>query len=190
MTKKSTYNILAIVQGDPNVNAGARLRIYNWANDLHNYRKDIRVTLIVKPKKPDETETAESTQDPEKLEEDIRKEDQSEKKLQPDPVEVALPEPKDPYEIARDEYNAFLASQLLDITYSLQVFRIGMHVVIQLEIDEEGFLLSQKVIQSSGSKDFDETAMIGVEELELKPLPEPLNDYASYKVNLRIQNYQ
>ena len=41
MTKKSTYNILAIVQGDPNVNAGARLRIYNWANDLHNYRKDI-----------------------------------------------------------------------------------------------------------------------------------------------------
>ena len=65
-----------------------------------------------------------------------------------------------------------------------------MHVVIQLEIDEEGILLSQKVIQSSGSKDFDETAMIGVEELELKPLPEPLNDYASYKVNLRIQNYQ
>ena len=54
MTKKITYNILAIVQGDPNVNAGARLRIYNWANDLHNYRKDIRVTLIVKPKKPDE----------------------------------------------------------------------------------------------------------------------------------------
>ena len=29
--------------------------------------------------------------------------------------------------------------------------------------------------------------MIGVEELELKPLPEPLNDYASYKVNLRIR---
>ena len=26
--------------------------------------------------------------------------------MQPDPVEVALPEPKDPYEIARDEYNA------------------------------------------------------------------------------------
>ena len=101
-----------------------------------------------------------------------------------------MPEPKDPYEIARDEYNEFLASQLLDITYSLQVFRIGMHVVIQLEIDEKGILLSQKVIQSSGSKDFDETAMIGVEELELKPLPEPLNDYASYKVNLRIQNYQ
>ena len=65
-----------------------------------------------------------------------------------------------------------------------------MHVVIQLEIDEEGILLSQEVIQSSGSKDFDETAMIGVEELELKALPEPLNDYASYKVNLRIQNYQ
>ena len=63
-------------------------------------------------------------------------------------------------------------------------------MVIQLEIDEEGILLSQEVIQSSGSKDFDETAMIGVEELELKPLPEPLNDYASYKVNLRIQNYQ
>ena len=54
MTKKSTYNILAIVQGDPSVNAGARLRIYNWVNNLHNYRKDIRVTLIVKPKKPDE----------------------------------------------------------------------------------------------------------------------------------------
>ncbi len=147
-------------------------------------------SLPKKLEKPDETETAESTQDPVKLEEDIRKEDQFEKKLQPDPVEVALPEPKDPYEIARDEYNAFLASQLLDITYSLQVFRIGMHVVIQLEIDEEGILLSQEVIQSSGSKDFDETAMIGVEELELKPLPEPLNDYASYKVNLRIQNYQ
>ena len=147
-------------------------------------------SLPEKPVKPDESETAERPQDPEKLEEDIKKEDQSEKKLQPDPVEVALPEPKDPYEIARDEYNAFLASQLLDITYSLQVFRIGMHVVIQLEIDEEGILLSQEVIQSSGSKDFDETAMIGVEELELKALPEPLNDYASYKVNLRIQNYQ
>ena len=147
-------------------------------------------SLLEITEKPDETETAERPQEPVKLEEEVRKEDHSEKKMQPDPVEVALPEPKDPYEIARDEYNAFLASQLLDITYSLQVFRIGMHVVIQLEIDEEGILLSQKVIQSSGSKDFDETAMIGVEELELKPLPEPLNEYASYKVNLRIQNYQ
>ena len=54
MTKKSTYNILAIVQGDPNVNAGARLRIYNWVSGLHNYKKDISVTLIVKPKNPDD----------------------------------------------------------------------------------------------------------------------------------------
>ena len=65
-----------------------------------------------------------------------------------------------------------------------------MHVVIQLEIDEDGNLINQMVVQSSGSKDFDETAMLGVEEIELKKLPDPLNEYASYKVNLRIQNYQ
>ena len=49
-----TYDILAIVQGDPNINAGARLRIYNWINDLHSYKKNISVTLIAKSKNPDD----------------------------------------------------------------------------------------------------------------------------------------
>jgi len=143
---------------------------------------------ITEKTKQSETPKLQQTPDVQVKKEELL--EKPEKKTQPEPVEVALPEPRNPYEIARDEYNAFLASQLLDITYSLQVFRIGMHVVIQLEIDEDGNLVNQMVVQSSGSKDFDETAMLGVEEIELKKLPDPLNEYSSYKVNLRIQNYQ
>lgn len=114
----------------------------------------------------------------------------AESETPPEPVEVSLPTPKDPYEIARDDYNVFLASQLLDITYSLQVFRIGKQVTLQLEIGENGNLMSVKVLKSSGSNDFDETAILGVEEINFKKLPEPLNEYSSYKVNLLIKNYQ
>ena len=108
----------------------------------------------------------------------------------PEPLEVSIPSPKNPYEIARDDYNAFLASQLLDITYSLQVFRIGKQVTLQLEIGGNGNLMSVEVLNSSGSNDFDETAILGVEDINFKKLPEPLNEYSSYKVNLLIKNYQ
>mgnify|MGYP003317183270 FL=1 len=64
-----------------------------------------------------------------------------------------------------------------------------MHVVLQVEINEQGDVIAQEVLESSGSRGFDETAMLGIEELELAPLPSPMNEYTSYKVNLRIQNY-
>lgn len=96
----------------------------------------------------------------------------------------------DPYDIAREDYNASLVPQLLDITYSLQIFRIGLHVLVEVEIDELGKIISKQILQSSGLIDFDETAMLGIDSLELEPLPNPLKRYSSYKVNLRIQNYQ
>ena len=47
---------------------------------------------------------------------------------------------------------------------------------------------NQKIIKSSGSHDFDDTAIMSLEEIQFDPLPETMLKYGNYIVILQIQN--
>ena len=100
------------------------------------------------------------------------------------------PEPSspDPYTLARDAYNKQIGKLLVNVTYSLQVFRSGMYVKLEVSIDQEGNVVNQKIIKSSGSPDFDQTAIINVQEIQFDPLPEVMKKFGNYVVILQIQN--
>ena len=69
-----------------------------------------------------------------------------EKFSSPEPVELLdlaekqIPEPPapDPYIVARESYNQRIGQLLLDVTYALQIFRSGMFVQLEVNIDESG----------------------------------------------------
>ena len=96
--------------------------------------------------------------------------------------------PPDPYTLARDAYNQQIGKLLVNVTYSLQVFRSGMFVKLEVTIDQEGNVVNQKIIKSSGSNDFDQTAILNVQEIEFDPLPEVMKKFGNYVVILQIQN--
>ena len=96
--------------------------------------------------------------------------------------------PQDLYTLARDEYNQQIGALLVNVTYSLQVFRSGMYVKLEVSIDEEGNVVNQKIIKSSGSSDFDQTAILNVEDIQFDPLPEVMKKFGNYVVILQIQN--
>ena len=98
------------------------------------------------------------------------------------------PPPPDPYTLARDAYNQQIGKLLVNVTYSLQVFRSGMFVKLEVTIDQEGNVVNQKIIKSSGSNDFDQTAILNVQEIEFDPLPEVMKKFGNYVVILQIQN--
>ena len=98
------------------------------------------------------------------------------------------PPPPDPYTLARDAYNQQIGKLLVNVTYSLQVFRSGMYVKLEVSIDQEGNVVNQKIIKSSGSPDFDQTAIINVQEIQFDPLPEVMKKFGNYVVILQIQN--
>ena len=98
------------------------------------------------------------------------------------------PPPPDPYTLARDAYNQQIGKLLVNVTYALQVFRSGMFVKIEVNIDQEGNVVNQKIIKSSGSNDFDQTAILNVQEIEFDPLPEVMKKSGNYVVILQIQN--
>ena len=98
------------------------------------------------------------------------------------------PPPPDPYTLARDAYNQQIGKLLVNVTYSLQVFRSGMFVKLEVIIDQEGNVVNQKIIKSSGSNDFDQTAILNVQEIEFDPLPEVMKKFGNYVVILQIQN--
>ena len=98
------------------------------------------------------------------------------------------PPPPDPYTLARDAYNQQIGKLLVNVTYSLQVFRSGMFVKLEVIIDQEGNVVNQKIMQSSGSNDFDQTAILNVHEIQFDPLPEVMNKFGNYVVILQIQN--
>ena len=105
---------------------------------------------------------------------------------QPDPT----PEPPtpDPYTLARDAYNQQIGRLLVNVTYTLQVFRSGMFVKLEVTIDQEGNVVNQKIIKSSGSQDFDQTAILNVKEIQFDPLPDAMKKFGNYVVILQIQN--
>ena len=98
------------------------------------------------------------------------------------------PPPQDPYTLARDAYNQQIGKLLVNVTYSLQVFRSGMFVKLEVTIDQEGDVVNQKIIKSSGSQDFDQTAILNVQEIQFDPLPEVMKKFGNYVVILQIQN--
>ena len=98
------------------------------------------------------------------------------------------PPPPDPYTLARDAYNQQIGKLLVNVTYSLQVFRSGMFVKLEVTIDQEGNVVNQKIIKSSGSNDFDQTAILNVQEIQFDPLPEVMKKFGNYVVILQIQN--
>ena len=104
----------------------------------------------------------------------------------PDPTPE--PPPPDPYNLARDAYNQQIGRLLVNVTYSLQVFRSGMFVKLEVTIDQKGNVVNQKIIKSSGSQDFDQTAILNVQEIQFDSLPEEMKKFGNYVVILQIQN--
>ena len=119
-----------------------------------------------------------------------------EKFSSPEPVELLdlaekqIPEPPapDPYIVARESYNQRIGQLLLDVTYALQIFRSGMFVQLEVSIDESGTVADIIIKTTSGSPDFDETAIMALEDIQFDPLPEVMLKYGNYVVILQIQN--
>jgi len=119
-----------------------------------------------------------------------------EKFSSPEPVELLdlaekqIPEPPapDPYIVARESYNQRIGQLLLDVTYALQIFRSGMFVQLEVSIDESGTVADIIIKTTSGSQDFDETAIMALEDIQFNPLPETMLKYGNYVVILQIQN--
>ena len=95
---------------------------------------------------------------------------------------------QDPYVVERNSYNRQISKLLIDVTYALQIFRTGMFVQLEVSIDPSGTVVNHKVIKSSGSQDFDDTAIMSLEEIQFAPLPEAMLKYGNYVVILQIQN--
>ncbi|MDP7615727.1 MAG: TonB family protein [SAR324 cluster bacterium] len=95
---------------------------------------------------------------------------------------------QDPYVVERNLYNQQISKLLIDVTYALQIFRTGMFVQLEVSIDPSGTVVNHKVIKSSGSHDFDDTAIMSLEEIQFAPLPEAMLKYGNYVVILQIQN--
>ena len=119
-----------------------------------------------------------------------------EKFYSPEPTElldlaekqIIEPTVTDPYTMARDRYNHQIGKLLLDVTYALQIFRSGMFVQLEVSIDSSGIVTDIIIKTSSGSKDFDETAITALEDIHFDPLPEAMLKYGNYVVILQIQN--
>ena len=88
----------------------------------------------------------------------------------------------------RNSYNRQISKLLLDVTYALQIFRSGMFVQLEVSIDRSGTVINQKIIKSSGSHDFDDTAIMYLEEIQFASLPETMLKFGDYVVILQIQN--
>tara|TARA_B100000749_G_scaffold273502_1_gene256520 strand:- start:197 stop:1207 length:1011 start_codon:yes stop_codon:yes gene_type:complete len=152
-----------------------------------------KVALPEKDIVPTEKEVASPKKDIAPTEKEVAS---PEKFSSPEPVELLdlaekqIPEPPapDPYIVARESYNQRIGQLLLDVTYALQIFRSGMFVQLEVSIDESGTVADIIIKTTSGSQDFDETAIMALEDIQFNPLPETMLKYGNYVVILQIQN--
>ena len=152
-----------------------------------------KVALPEKDIVPTEKEVASPKKDIAPTEKEVAS---PEKFSSPEPVELLdlaekqIPEPPapDPYIVARESYNQRIGQLLLDVTYALQIFRSGMFVQLEVSIDESGTIAEIIIKTTSGSQDFDETAIMALEDIQFDPLPESMLKYGNYVVILQIQN--
>ena len=151
------------------------------------------IALLEKDIVPTEKEVASPKKDIAPTEKEVAS---PEKFSSPEPVELLdlaekqIPEPPapDPYIVARESYNQRIGQLLLDVTYALQIFRSGMFVQLEVSIDESGTVADIIIKTTSGSQDFDETAIMALEDIQFDPLPEAMLKYGNYVVILQIQN--
>jgi len=152
-----------------------------------------KVALPEKDIAPTEKEVASPKKDIAPTEKEVAS---PEKFSSPEPVELLdlaekqipkQPAP-DPYVVARESYNQRIGQLLLDVTYALQIFRSGMFVQLEVSIDESGTVADIIIKTTSGSQDFDETAIMALEDIQFDPLPEAMLKYGNYVVILQIQN--
>ena len=152
-----------------------------------------KVALPEKDIAPTEKEVASPKMDIAPTEKEVAS---PEKFSSPEPVELLdlaekqIPEPPapDPYIVVRESYNQRIGQLLLDVTYALQIFRSGMFVQLEVSIDESGTVADIIIKTTSGSQDFDETAIMALEDIQFDPLPEAMLKYGNYVVILQIQN--
>ena len=152
-----------------------------------------KVALLEKDIAPTEKEVDSPKKDIAPTEKEVAS---PEKFSSPEPVELLdlaekqIPEPPapDPYIVARESYNQRIGQLLLDVTYALQIFRSGMFVQLEVSIDESGTVADIIIKTTSGSQDFDETAIMALEDIQFDPLPEAMLKYGNYVVILQIQN--
>ena len=130
---------------------------------------------------PEEAENQKQAKSPELYEDKTPEAPVKEAPVKETPVQ-------DPYVVARNSYNRQISKLLIDVTYALQIFRTGMFVQLEVSIDPSGTVVNHKVIKSSGSHDFDDTAIMSLEEIQFAPLPEAMLKYGNYVVILQIQN--
>ena len=130
---------------------------------------------------PEEAENQKQAKSPELYEDKTPEAPVKEAPVKETPVQ-------DPYVVARNSYNRQISKLLIDVTYALQIFRTGMFVQLEVSIDPSGTVVNHKVIKSSGSQDFDDTAIMSLEEIQFAPLPEAMLKYGNYVVILQIQN--
>ena len=130
---------------------------------------------------PEEAENQKQAKSPELYEDKTPEAPVKEAPVKETPVQ-------DPYVVERNSYNRQISKLLIDVTYALQIFRTGMFVKLEVSIDPSGTVVNHKVIKSSGSHDFDDTAIMSLEEIQFAPLPEVMLKYGNYVVILQIQN--
>ncbi len=130
---------------------------------------------------PEEAENQKQAKSPELYEDKTPEAPVKEAPVKETPVQ-------DPYVVERNSYNRQISKLLIDVTYALQIFRTGMFVQLEVSIDPSGTVVNHKVIKSSGSHDFDDTAIMSLEEIQFAPLPEAMLKYGDYVVILQIQN--
>ena len=130
---------------------------------------------------PEEAENQKQAKSPELYEDKTPEAPVKEAPVKETPVQ-------DPYVVERNSYNRQISKLLIDVTYALQIFRTGMFVQLEVSIDPSGAVVNHKVIKSSGSQDFDDTAIMSLEEIQFAPLPEAMLKYGNYVVILQIQN--
>lgn len=130
---------------------------------------------------PEEAENQKQAKSPELYEDKTPEAPVKEAPVKETPVQ-------DPYVVERNLYNQQISKLLIDVTYALQIFRTGMFVQLEVSIDPSGTVVNHKVIKSSGSQDFDDTAIMSLEEIQFAPLPEAMLKYGDYVVILQIQN--
>ena len=130
---------------------------------------------------PEEAENQKQAKSPELYEDKTPEAPVKEAPVKETPVQ-------DPYVVERNSYNRQISKLLIDVTYALQIFRTGMFVQLEVSIDPSGTVVNHKVIKSSGSQDFDDTAIMSLEEIQFAPLPEAMLKYGNYVVILQIQN--
>ena len=130
---------------------------------------------------PEEAENQKQAKSPELYEDKTPEAPVKEAPVKETPVQ-------DPYVVERNSYNRQISKLLIDVTYALQIFRTGMFVQLEVSIDPSGTVVNNKVLKSSGSQDFDDTAIMSLEEIQFAPLPEAMLKYGNYVVILQIQN--